>query len=97
MAFFRRLTSLIIAASIFMSMIPASVFAKESAETLDSSEAVMEVTVHFYNANGWCPVNGYVWDSTQTTMEWPGTELTADSGRIGWYTMTVSDEDGTFG
>ena len=57
---------------------------------------VENLTVHYYNSNGWSAVAMYVYKgSSPSAVEyaggWPGTIMTSDSG--GWYTGSVNTTD----
>ena len=57
------------------------------------SAAGQEVTVYFYDADGWGNVNGYAWDTAGNLLgEWPGTALT--KGTNGLYAMKVTVSGG---
>ena len=58
-----------------------------------------DVTVHYYNSEGWTSLNAYMWKDTVTTIgAWPGKEITASAEKNNWYEITVEDvTTGTYG
>ena len=59
-----------------------------------------DVTVHYYNSEGFTSMNAYGWDASGTKFlgEWPGTEIAAVAEKNTWYDITLEDLDaGSYG
>ena len=59
-----------------------------------------DVTVHYYNSEGWTALNAYGWDENGTNFlgAWPGTAITSAAEKNAWYDVTLEDLDaGTYG
>lgn len=59
-----------------------------------------DVTVHYYNSEGWTSLNAYGWDAVGNNFmgAWPGTAITASAEKNVWYDITLEDlEAGDYG
>lgn len=62
--------------------------------------AAYDVTLHYYNSEGWASLNAYGWDANGTTFlgGWPGTAITNAAEKNTWYDFILEDvEAGTYG
>ena len=59
-----------------------------------------DVTVHYYNSEGWTSLNAYGWDVVGNNFmgAWPGTAITSSAEKNAWYDITLEDlEAGNYG